>query len=394
MGVHIGDQVAPLSMLVRRGDLFELRFVSLLQERAPLVHYGFKSGNISLPVRFRILSGTKSLGIVGDIIFVIDPLEALQVGVVVVGDVRERFPNAVDRIFGLPGRLFNSHAIDGITNRNDPPILVIATCKLLEKNIFCTHINSLYMTPYTNSSGKSGIVGFEIKREAILVEFRHGGKYLYDYETTGRGHVEDMKVLALEGRGLASYINRHVRDLFAKKFGTSAYKIRLATSKDAAGLRLMLEAYLPENYGSKWNGTVEALESDLEKGVLRIVVAERERKIVGFLAYVDTYDLHWCVTGADVIDFYVRPDQRGLGAAIHLVTWVANEISHRGGLFIKSNPVENPAVRRLYERVALFQPSGEAYISGRALRELASLSGKAIREIVRNLPKPEWGREA
>lgn len=73
------------------------------------------------------------------------------------------------------------------------------------------------MSPYANSNGNSGVVAYEIGREAIVVEFRHGGKYVYDYETTGRDHVEDMKVLALEGRGLASYINKHVRNLFAAK---------------------------------------------------------------------------------------------------------------------------------------------------------------------------------
>ena len=73
------------------------------------------------------------------------------------------------------------------------------------------------MTPYENASHKSGVIAYAILREAIVVEFRHGGKYLYDYDTTGREHVEEMKVLALEGRGLASYINMNVRGLFAAK---------------------------------------------------------------------------------------------------------------------------------------------------------------------------------
>ena len=67
------------------------------------------------------------------------------------------------------------------------------------------------------SSRSSGIVAFEIKREAIVVEFRHGGKYVYDYDTTGREHVEEMKVLALEGHGLATYINKNVRGRYARK---------------------------------------------------------------------------------------------------------------------------------------------------------------------------------
>ena len=73
------------------------------------------------------------------------------------------------------------------------------------------------MTPYGNANGSSGVASFEIQREAIVVEFRHGGKYLYDYDTTGREHVEEMKVLALEGRGLATYINKNVRERFAAK---------------------------------------------------------------------------------------------------------------------------------------------------------------------------------
>jgi hypothetical protein len=73
------------------------------------------------------------------------------------------------------------------------------------------------MTPYENANGTSGITAYEIQREAIVVEFRHGGKYVYDYDTTGREHVEGMKMLALEGRGLATYINKHVRNLYAAK---------------------------------------------------------------------------------------------------------------------------------------------------------------------------------
>jgi hypothetical protein len=73
------------------------------------------------------------------------------------------------------------------------------------------------MTPYGNTTGNSGVVAFEIFGEAIVVEFRHGGKYLYNYHTTGRDHVEEMKRLAREGRGLATYINKNVRNRFARK---------------------------------------------------------------------------------------------------------------------------------------------------------------------------------
>ena len=71
------------------------------------------------------------------------------------------------------------------------------------------------MTAYENSN--SGVTAYEIRDDAIVVEFRQRGKYLYSNDNPGREEVEEMKRLALEGRGLATYINKNVRKLFAKK---------------------------------------------------------------------------------------------------------------------------------------------------------------------------------
>jgi len=73
------------------------------------------------------------------------------------------------------------------------------------------------MTSYTNSSGKSGVSAYEIYDNAILVEFRHGGKYLYDYDIPGEAEVEEMKRLAIDGSGLMTFINKNVRKRFAAK---------------------------------------------------------------------------------------------------------------------------------------------------------------------------------
>jgi hypothetical protein len=73
------------------------------------------------------------------------------------------------------------------------------------------------MTPYGNLNGSSGIMAYEIRARSIVVEFRHGGKYLYDYDTPGETDIEEMKVLALEGSGLATYINRKVRNRYSAK---------------------------------------------------------------------------------------------------------------------------------------------------------------------------------
>lgn len=69
------------------------------------------------------------------------------------------------------------------------------------------------MQKYDNKSGDSGIKAFEIGEDFILVEFV-GRKepYKYSYDMPGNFHVEQMKKLALSGKGLASYISKYVRD--------------------------------------------------------------------------------------------------------------------------------------------------------------------------------------
>jgi len=73
------------------------------------------------------------------------------------------------------------------------------------------------MERYKNLSGESGVLGYELRADAIVVEFRDGGRYVYDHRTTGKAEVEEMKRLAVLGTGLTAYINKHVRDRFAEK---------------------------------------------------------------------------------------------------------------------------------------------------------------------------------
>ena len=42
--------------------------------------------------------------------------------------------------------------------------------------------------------------------------------YRYSYARPGRTHVEYMKILARQGMGLASYINRYVRDSYDSRW--------------------------------------------------------------------------------------------------------------------------------------------------------------------------------
>lgn len=73
------------------------------------------------------------------------------------------------------------------------------------------------MTPYLNLSGSSGVVAYEIGIDYIRVQFRGADIYIYNHSRPGRIHVENMKQLAMSGRGLGTYINQHVRTLYAHK---------------------------------------------------------------------------------------------------------------------------------------------------------------------------------
>jgi hypothetical protein len=68
------------------------------------------------------------------------------------------------------------------------------------------------MERYANQHGRSGVLAYEIGPEAIEVKFANGEVYRYSYRSAGRERVERMKALARAGRGLSTFISRHVRD--------------------------------------------------------------------------------------------------------------------------------------------------------------------------------------
>jgi hypothetical protein len=73
------------------------------------------------------------------------------------------------------------------------------------------------MQPYRDRSGRSGVAAYEILEDGIVVAFKGGGTYRYDIRHPGRVAVAVMKRLAVEGRGLSTYITRNVRDDYAEK---------------------------------------------------------------------------------------------------------------------------------------------------------------------------------
>ncbi len=73
------------------------------------------------------------------------------------------------------------------------------------------------MKPYKNSSGNSGISAYEIEKDSIVLKFKHDGAYLYTYGRPGKKDVEAMKKLAVQGKGLTTYVTKHVRDNYERK---------------------------------------------------------------------------------------------------------------------------------------------------------------------------------
>jgi hypothetical protein len=72
-------------------------------------------------------------------------------------------------------------------------------------------------TAYGNRQGNSGVRAYSAGPDFIRVWFADGEGYEYNNDAPGCMHVEAMKRLAQEGRGLATYINRHVREHDARK---------------------------------------------------------------------------------------------------------------------------------------------------------------------------------
>jgi len=73
------------------------------------------------------------------------------------------------------------------------------------------------MKRYRNLEGHSGVLAYDIRPDSIAVKFAGGDVYDYTYAQPGRTHVEEMKRLALAGRGLSTYISQHVREDYAAR---------------------------------------------------------------------------------------------------------------------------------------------------------------------------------
>ena len=76
------------------------------------------------------------------------------------------------------------------------------------------------MERYRNLTGDSNVVAYQLGAGTITVQFATGTyrNYVYDATAPGAATVAELSRLAIEGRGLNSYIIRVIKKDYAHKY--------------------------------------------------------------------------------------------------------------------------------------------------------------------------------
>ena len=70
---------------------------------------------------------------------------------------------------------------------------------------------------YMNLSGDSTVVSYKIVKDSVTVGFTSHEKYIYSNQSAGRLNVNQMKALAITGKGLGTFIDANLKEGFARK---------------------------------------------------------------------------------------------------------------------------------------------------------------------------------
>ncbi|MFL5764991.1 MAG: hypothetical protein ACJ77K_13690 [Bacteroidia bacterium] len=73
------------------------------------------------------------------------------------------------------------------------------------------------MIAYKKLSGNTGVSGYEILKDGIIIRFQDGRTYLYTNRSAGAIAIGQMKQLAAAGKGLTTFINRYVKEKYEKR---------------------------------------------------------------------------------------------------------------------------------------------------------------------------------
>jgi Acetyltransferase (GNAT) family len=87
--------------------------------------------------------------------------------------------------------------------------------------------------------------------------------------------------------------------------------VRAADQRDVPTLVQLLEAYMHETFKVAWRGSAEALRRDgFGQEFECQVVVTSDGRVIGFVAWTKSYDLHHCMTGGSILDLYVLPESQ------------------------------------------------------------------------------------
>ncbi|MBI4350394.1 MAG: hypothetical protein HY550_03045 [Elusimicrobia bacterium] len=70
---------------------------------------------------------------------------------------------------------------------------------------------------YQNLGGKSKVAYYKIVKDSVTVRFADHSVYIYSNQSAGRLNVNQMKALAIAGKGLGTFIDANLKEGFARK---------------------------------------------------------------------------------------------------------------------------------------------------------------------------------
>lgn len=73
------------------------------------------------------------------------------------------------------------------------------------------------MNIYNNVGGNSGVRAYQLDDDSIIIQFSDYSKYEYTSSSVGGSNLSKMKILAVKGSGLNSFINLNVKFRYSRK---------------------------------------------------------------------------------------------------------------------------------------------------------------------------------
>jgi len=170
-------------------------------------------------------------------------------------------------------------------------------------------------------------------------------------------------------------------------------RIRDARVDDLPAIQEMVEDFVKGHPAEHHPRSADALRRAYfgERPVTHLLVAERDRDLVGMGQWRLGHDMFWGWFFVEAEWLYVRPRCRGSGIVAAIVAAICGHGRRAGAQFLHGGGGDGP--QELYERVAIGMRSRECFLSAKGFQVMAGLEGLPVREIVRRLPTPELSRQ-